>query len=230
MGCDLVLEHGLCCQNGIQPKGAVVEGNSCVFHVENKPNSDRPPSTISFSFKSKGSGGGSGGSSFLTDQALQASTSKNTGGWTYCLDVPNGKTTAYSPLNVFGCNAQDNQIWTYDPSTQSITNKNSGLCLSISGAATDANPGVGQDTCSGSENQKWAYDAATTTITSPYMPGACLDVSGGKINNRTRIGMYKCSGAGNQTWTPTDPTTAKGVNDTKTAQMKQSGQGGGSPY
>ena len=153
--------------------------------------------------------------SFLQNQSLEAATSDATRGWTYCLDVPNSKKTAYSPLNVFGCNAKDNQIWTYDPSTKSIKNKNSGLCLSISGTATDSNPGVGQDTCNGSANQQWAYDEATRTITSPYISGACLDVSGGKINNRTRIGMYKCVGSVNQTWYPVDPTSVKDVNQTK---------------
>jgi hypothetical protein len=124
-----------------------------------------------------------------------------------CLDVPNSSTTNGTQVQLWDCNTQANQRWTYT----------SGRALQVYGSKCldAANRGTTNGTqviiwdCNGQTNQQWNVNA-NGTITG-VQSGLCLDANGAGTANGTRIILWSCNGQTNQQWTqatatpPTSP-------------------------
>jgi hypothetical protein len=114
-----------------------------------------------------------------------------------CVDINNSSTVNGTQAQLWDCNGQTNQRWTYT----------SGKQLMIYGSkCLDAlNQGTGNGTaaviwdCNSQANQQWNVNA-NGTITG-VQSGLCLDASGAATANGTKIVLWSCSGASNQKWT-----------------------------
>ncbi len=92
-----------------------------------------------------------------------------------CVDVPNSTTTNGTQVQLWDCNGNATQRWTYTSSKQLMVYGNK--CL-------DAN---GRGTTNG-------------TITG-VQSGLCLDANGAATGNGTKLILWACNGGNNQKWT-----------------------------
>jgi len=116
-----------------------------------------------------------------------------------CLDVPNQATATGTRLNIWDCNGQANQQWTYT-SAQELTVYSGGTlrCLDASGAGTANGTPVIIWTCHGGANQKWNRNSDGTIRN--VQSGLCVEVSGSGTANGSQVQLWSCSGGNNQRW------------------------------
>jgi glucose/arabinose dehydrogenase len=125
-----------------------------------------------------------------------------------CLDVIGNVQTAGTGVNIFDCNGQANQAWTFT-SVGELRVYDATMCLDVVGQDTTAPAAVQIYTCNGGANQQWRINA-DGTITG-VQSGLCLDVTGEGTANSTLVGLWTCNGHSNQKWT----TTSFGSADTQ---------------
>jgi len=122
--------------------------------------------------------------------------------------VPNSSTTNGTQLQIWDCNSNSNQRWTYTTSNKQLTvygNK----CLDASGRGTTNGTAIIIWDCSGQTNQQWNINS-NGTITG-VQSGLCLDAVGAATGNGTKLQLYSCHGGTNQQWTlPGDGTIRSG--------------------
>jgi hypothetical protein len=116
-----------------------------------------------------------------------------------CLDDPSGSTTGGTQQQIWGCNGQSNQAWTYTSSGQLTLSLNGGTyCLDASGAGTSPGTKAIIWTCNGHSNQQWSFNS-NGTITA-VASGLCLDVTGAGTADGTPVELWTCNGGSNQQW------------------------------
>ncbi|MFG1876172.1 endo-1,4-beta-xylanase [Sphaerisporangium sp. NPDC049003] len=112
-----------------------------------------------------------------------------------CVDVPNATTTDGTQLQIWDCNGQTNQQWTY---TSAGEIKVYGTkCLDAAGTANGAKVQI--YSCWGGDNQKWRLNSDGSIV--GVQSGLCLDAIGAGTGNGTQLQLYSCSGGNNQKWT-----------------------------
>jgi hypothetical protein len=113
-----------------------------------------------------------------------------------CIDDPNSSTTNGTQMQLFDCNGNANQRWTYTASKQFTLFGNK--CLDASGrGTTNGTPVIIWD-CNGQTNQQWNINS-NGTITG-VQSGLCLDATGAVTANGTKIIIWSCNGGANQQW------------------------------
>ena len=113
-----------------------------------------------------------------------------------CIDDPNSSTTNGTQMQLFDCNGNANQRWTYTGSKQFTLFGNK--CLDASGrGTTNGTPVIIWD-CNGQTNQQWNVNS-NGTITG-VQSGLCLDATGAVTANGTKIIIWSCNGGSNQQW------------------------------
>ncbi|VVJ17494.1 Uncharacterised protein [Amycolatopsis camponoti] len=117
-----------------------------------------------------------------------------------CLDVVGNSTAAKTRVNIYDCNGQANQAWTFTAAGE-LRVYDGAMCLDVAHASTTSPADAQIYTCNGGANQKWRINA-DGTITGGQS-GLCLDVTGAATANSTLVGMYTCTGGGNQKWRTT---------------------------
>ncbi|GJG87403.1 hypothetical protein tb265_25840 [Gemmatimonadetes bacterium T265] len=126
-----------------------------------------------------------------------------------CVDVPGASTTPGTQVQLYSCNGNANQKFTW-LSTGPL--KYGSLCLAVGGTGTGANlDAVVIATCTGAANQNWVATSAGQIV---GINGKCLDVGGWKNANGAALDVYACTGGANQAWneSPTvSSTTVSGV-------------------
>ncbi|WP_030437624.1 glycoside hydrolase family 27 protein [Actinoplanes subtropicus] len=133
-------------------------------------------------------GGGSGGDKTGTIVGKQSNR---------CLDINNSSTANGTQAQIWDCNGQSNQSWTYASGKQLTIYGNK--CLdAYNKGTTNGTPVVIWD-CNGQNNQQWNLNA-DGTITS-VLSGLCLDASGAATANGTKIVLWACGSGDNQKWT-----------------------------
>ncbi|BFV58504.1 non-reducing end alpha-L-arabinofuranosidase family hydrolase [Kitasatospora sp. CMC57] len=112
-----------------------------------------------------------------------------------CVDI-NGFTTANgTQAQLWDCNGQTNQRWTYTPTKQlKIYGKK---CLEAKGTSNSSAVVIGD--CNNGAGQQWNLNADGTIA--GVQSGLCLDAVGAGTGNGTKIQLYSCWTAGNQKWT-----------------------------
>ena len=111
-----------------------------------------------------------------------------------CIDVPNATQTNGTQVQLYDCNGQSNQQWTYTSGKQLRVYGNK--CLDANGAGTAQRHRVIIWDCNGQANQQWNVNS-NGTITG-VQSGRCLDVWG--TANGQQIQLYDCHGQTNQQW------------------------------
>ena len=116
-----------------------------------------------------------------------------------CLDVPNQATATGTQLNIWDCNGQANQQWTYTSASELTVYSGGSLrCLDASGAGTANGTPVIIWTCHGGANQKWNRNGDGTIRNA--QSGLCLEVGGTATANGSPVQLWSCTGANNQRW------------------------------
>jgi hypothetical protein len=114
-----------------------------------------------------------------------------------CLDVTGVSTNNGTQVELWDCNGQTNQSWTYTASKQLTVYGNK--CLDVSNQGTANGTSVVIWDCNGQINQQWNVNA-NGTITG-VQSGRCLDANNRGTANGTRIIIWDCNGQTNQQWT-----------------------------
>ncbi|PPF76596.1 glucose dehydrogenase [Subtercola sp. Z020] len=112
-----------------------------------------------------------------------------------CLDVTGNVQTPGTGVNIYDCNNQANQSWTFSTASELKTFADT-RCLDVASHATTSPAKAQIYTCNGGANQQWRLNA-NGTITG-VESGLCLDVTGGKTANSTPVGMLTCNGSAGQ--------------------------------
>ncbi|MFC7761220.1 endo-1,4-beta-xylanase [Catellatospora bangladeshensis] len=111
-----------------------------------------------------------------------------------CIDVPNATQTNGTRVQLYDCNGQTQQRWTYTASKQ-LTVYGS-KCLDANGRGTANGTAVIIYDCNGQPNQQWNVNANGTI--SGVQSGRCLDVW--STANGAQVQLYDCHGQTNQQW------------------------------
>ncbi|MEU1605903.1 non-reducing end alpha-L-arabinofuranosidase family hydrolase [Micromonospora matsumotoense] len=111
-----------------------------------------------------------------------------------CIDVPNSTQTNGTRVQLYDCNSQSNQQWTYTSGKQLRVYGTK--CLDANGAATANGTGIIIWDCNSGANQQWNVNS-NGTITG-VQSGRCLDVWG--TGNGQQVQLYDCHGQTNQQW------------------------------
>jgi endo-1,4-beta-xylanase len=114
-----------------------------------------------------------------------------------CVDVPNSSTTNGTQVQLYDCNGNSNQRFTYTSSKQLMVYGNK--CLDANAQGTADGTAVIIWDCNGQANQQWNLNS-NGTITG-VQSGKCLDANGAGTANGTKIIIWSCNGQSNQQWT-----------------------------
>jgi hypothetical protein len=114
-----------------------------------------------------------------------------------CVDINNSATTNGAQAQLWDCNGQANQQWTYTASKQLMLYGNK--CLDANNKGTTNGTAAVIWDCNGQSNQQWNVNANGTITGVPS--GLCLDATGAATANGTKLLLWTCSGAANQKWT-----------------------------
>ncbi|WP_204289664.1 RICIN domain-containing protein, partial [Microbispora amethystogenes] len=114
-----------------------------------------------------------------------------------CLDVPGASTANGSQLNLWDCNGQSNQQWTYTSSKQLQVYGNKCLDAEAGGTANGTRAIIWD--CNGQGNQQWNVNS-DGTITG-VQSGKCLEASNFGTANGTKVQLWSCTGTTSQKWT-----------------------------
>jgi len=116
-----------------------------------------------------------------------------------CLDINNSSTTNGTQAQLWDCNGQTNQFWTYTSGKQLTIYGTK--CLDAYNRGTTNGTQVVIWDCNGQNNQQWNVNA-DGTITG-VQSGLCLDANGAATANGTKIVLWACGSGANQRWTLT---------------------------
>ncbi len=107
-----------------------------------------------------------------------------------CIDVPNASRSNGTRVQLYDCNKQVNQSWTYTSNKQLQVYGN--MCLDAAGSGNGA--AVQIYSCHGQTNQQWNVNSNGTI--SGVQSGRCLDVW--STANGAQVQLYDCHGQTNQ--------------------------------
>ncbi|MFD0578511.1 endo-1,4-beta-xylanase [Dactylosporangium darangshiense] len=107
-----------------------------------------------------------------------------------CIDVPNASHNNGTRVQLYDCNGQTNQAWTYTSSRQLQVYGN--MCLDAAGSGNGA--AIQIYSCNGQTNQQWNVNSNGSI--SGVQSGRCLDVWG--TGNGQQVQLYDCWGGANQ--------------------------------
>jgi hypothetical protein len=114
-----------------------------------------------------------------------------------CVDINNSSTTNGTQAQLWDCNGQANQRWTYTSAKQLMVYGNK--CLDAYNNGTTNGTAVVIWDCNGQTNQQWNVNSGGT-ITG-VQSGLCLDATGAATANGTKIELWACGSGTNQRWT-----------------------------
>ncbi|GAA4192992.1 RICIN domain-containing protein [Microbispora amethystogenes] len=113
-----------------------------------------------------------------------------------CVDVSGGSATNGAQAQLWDCNGQTNQRWTYTSGKQLQVFGNK--CLDAYGQGTTNGTQVIIWDCNSQTNQQWNVNS-NGTITG-VQSGLCLDANAAGTANGTKLILWACNGGNNQKW------------------------------
>ncbi|WP_031072313.1 non-reducing end alpha-L-arabinofuranosidase family hydrolase [Streptomyces sp. NRRL S-118] len=114
-----------------------------------------------------------------------------------CIDIDGSTTANGTQAQLWDCNGQANQRWTYTAGKQLMIYGNK--CLGARANGTGNGTAVVIGDCDGGAGQQWNINTDGTIA--GVQSGRCLDAVGAGTANRTRIQLHSCWSGGNQKWT-----------------------------
>ncbi|MEV6876685.1 ricin-type beta-trefoil lectin domain protein [Amycolatopsis sp. NPDC051128] len=138
----------------------------------------------------------------LTVSGTEAPTSSQTGAVTgkqsgRCLDIDNSATANGTQAQLWDCNGQNNQRWTYTAAKQLTIYGTKCLDAYNQGTANGTRAVIWD--CNGQPNQQWTL--GTDGTIRGTQSGLCLDAYNASTANATKIVLWACGTADNQKWT-----------------------------
>ena len=119
-----------------------------------------------------------------------------------CLDLPNVVPLPGTYVILAPCSGGfPSQYWTYDHSSQSITNFSSGYCLDVRGANTAPQTPVQIYPCNNTPAQRWTWDPEGQVLTN--MLGNVLDVPNANFSSGQYLWTYGANNSNAQQWLST---------------------------
>ncbi|GAA4876972.1 non-reducing end alpha-L-arabinofuranosidase family hydrolase [Kitasatospora terrestris] len=121
-----------------------------------------------------------------------------------CIDINGFSSANNTQAQLWDCNGQTNQRWTYTADKQlTVYGKK---CLAAKDKGTGNGTAVVITDCTGGDDQRWNANADGSIA--GVRSGLCLDAVGAGTGNGTKIQLYTCwSGGSNQKWTGLSGTT-----------------------
>jgi alpha galactosidase A-like protein/ricin-type beta-trefoil lectin protein/alpha galactosidase C-like protein len=113
-----------------------------------------------------------------------------------CVDIDNSSTTNGTQAQLWDCNGQANQRWTYSSAKQLTVYGNK--CLDAYGQGTTNGTKVAIWDCNGQSNQQWAVNSDGTIR--GVQSNLCLQASGSATANGTKMVLWSCGTGDNQKW------------------------------
>jgi hypothetical protein len=113
-----------------------------------------------------------------------------------CLDVDNWATANGTQAQLWDCNGQGNQLWTYTAGKQ--LRLYGAKCLDANNAGTTNGTQAVIWDCNGQSNQQWSVNTDGTIRS--VQSGLCLDASSAATANGTKIVLWSCGSGDNQRW------------------------------
>ncbi|MGW2993955.1 non-reducing end alpha-L-arabinofuranosidase family hydrolase, partial [Streptomyces sp. NPDC001193] len=120
-----------------------------------------------------------------------------------CIDINGSTTVNGTQAQLWDCNGQTNQRWTYTSGKQLKIYGNK--CLGAMAKGTGNGTAVVIGDCDGGAGQQWNIN--TNGTIAGVQSGLCLDAVGAATANRTKIQLYSCWTGSNQQWTGPSGTT-----------------------
>ncbi|MFC5033564.1 non-reducing end alpha-L-arabinofuranosidase family hydrolase [Streptomyces fildesensis] len=114
-----------------------------------------------------------------------------------CIDINGSSTVNGTQAQLWDCNGQTNQRWTYTSGKQLMIYGNK--CLDAMAKGTSNGTAVVIWDCNGGANQQWNIN--TNGTIAGGQSGLCLDAVGAATANGTKIQLYSCGSGSNQKWT-----------------------------
>ncbi|WP_031147297.1 non-reducing end alpha-L-arabinofuranosidase family hydrolase [Streptomyces erythrochromogenes] len=155
----------------------------------------------------KATGGAAGGTGSGTGEIKGVPSGR-------CIDINGSTTVNGTQAQLWDCNGQANQRWTYTASKQLKIYGNK--CLDARAKGTANGTAVVIWDCNGGANQQWNIN--TNGTIAGVQSGLCLDAVGAATANGTKIQLYSCWSGSNQQWagpsrtsTPTTPAPTGGT-------------------
>ncbi|MGW7438017.1 non-reducing end alpha-L-arabinofuranosidase family hydrolase [Streptomyces sp. NPDC054849] len=114
-----------------------------------------------------------------------------------CIDINGSTTVNGTQAQLWDCNGQTNQRWTYTSGKQLMIYGKK--CLEAMAQGTRNGTAVVIGDCNGGAGQQWNINTDGTIA--GVRSGLCLDAVGAATANRTKIQLHSCWSGGNQKWT-----------------------------
>ena len=141
----------------------------------------------------------------------------------YCMDDYGNRTRNGNPVQIWTCNSNSSQKWTYQPDGNpggAGTLTINGKCLDIANRGTAPGSKAQLYACDSGANQQWLIDGSAGELYNP-VSGLCLTDTGGATKG-TQLTIQSCAGAADQAWIlPASPVqsgvTGKCINDPNSA-------------
>jgi hypothetical protein len=111
--------------------------------------------------------------------------------------VPNSSQTGGTQVQLYDCNGQPNQQWSYTSAGELRVYGTD--CLDANAKGTSPGTKAIIWPCNGQANQQWTLNS-NGTITG-NQSGLCLDATGAGTANGTLLELWTCNGGNNQQWT-----------------------------
>ena len=126
-----------------------------------------------------------------------------------CLDVPS--TAAGTQAQIFDCNGNASQQWTYNPGTKALLYANvPSLCLEARGGGTTSGTAVQINNCSGAAGQRWTLEELNMSINQGGggrivndNSGLVMEVASGNTANNSLVRLYTSNNTEAQQWSRT---------------------------
>jgi hypothetical protein len=131
-----------------------------------------------------------------------------------CMDDTLNRTTDGNKIQIYKCNGQQSQIWTYEPSSipgEAGTVTIHGHCLDIVNRGKANGSLIDLWSCNGGWNQQWLFTGGAGEL---YNPTAqkCLTDPDHSTKNGTQLTIFTCSGIHpDQAWIPPASPVQSGV-------------------
>jgi len=113
-----------------------------------------------------------------------------------CLDVKHNSSASGTPLQIYTCHGQANQLFAFTAAGE-LRVFNNTVCVQPQSGAASPIPAVVAP-CNGQVEQRWTFNANGSI--SSQSSGLCLDVFGQNTTIQTPVNLWSCNGQTNQQW------------------------------
>jgi GH25 family lysozyme M1 (1,4-beta-N-acetylmuramidase) len=141
-------------------------------------------------------------SRYAIPPSYQVQASQQSG---FCLDNTGGLAVDGNPVQVWQCQGDLNQGWTYAPSANGVVGdyqlqNSNNLCLDDPGDSTVNGTRVQLWSCLGDASQTWTQVTVGSYVEYVNANGLCLDNTGNALTDGNRVQVWACLGDPAQQW------------------------------